>query len=430
MEMATSPNEFVQSIKDQVLSLRAQMDVRNSWLKQRLDEVIPQLMEREGIDMWIVACREYNEDPVILSLLPQPSMSARRRMVLVFSRKTDSSVERLVVGRYGLGEFYTAAWNPEQEDQETALARVIRERDPRSIGINVAEEFAFGDGLSHNEYQWLSSSIGDSLMDRTTSAERLAVGWLERRISPELAVYPGIVSIGHQIIAEAFSSRVIRPGITTTDDVVWWMRQTMQDAGLQAWFPPTIDIQAAGEGASGPGVAGTSRKTILPGDMLHCDMGFIYLGLATDQQQLAYVLKPGETDVPAGLKAGLAIGNRFQDIHLEEMKLGRTGNDVLHSILAQSTSEGIKPSLYTHPLGFHGHAAGPVIGLWDHQEGVPGRGDYEVFDDTCYSIEFNVRADVPEWGGQEVVFALEEDAVLSGGKARFLDGRQERFHII
>jgi hypothetical protein len=428
--MTTSPSDFAQRLKEQVLPLRSQMDVRNSWLRQRLDAVIPELMEREGIDMWIVACREYNEDPVILSLLPQPVMSARRRMVLVFSRRDDGSVERLVVGRYGLGDFYAAAWDPAQEEQESALARVIRERNPRAIGINVAEEFAFGDGLSHNEYQWLASSLGESLMDRTTSAERLAVGWLERRVSPELAVYPSIVALGHQIIAEAFSSRVIRPGITTTEDVVWWMRQTMQDAGLAAWFPPTIDIQAQGDLPSMPGMHGTSRTTILPGDMLHCDVGFIYLGLATDQQQLAYVLKPGETDAPEGLKAGLAAGNRFQDIHLEQMKLGCSGNDVLHAVLDQATSEGIKPSLYTHPLGFHGHAAGPVIGLWDHQEGVPGRGDYEVYDDTCYSIEFNVRSDVPEWGGQEVVFALEEDAALSGGKARFLDGRQEQFHLI
>lgn len=428
--MTTSPSGFAARLKEEILPLRSQMDVRNSWLRQRLDAVVPELMEREGLDMWIVACREYNEDPVILSLLPQPSMSARRRMVLVFSRQADGNVERLVVGRYGLGEFYTAAWNPEQEEQESALARVIRERDPRSIGINVAEEFAFGDGLSHNEYEWLSSSLGDSLMDRTTSAERLAVGWLERRVSPELAVYPGIVALGHQIIAEAFSPRVIRPGITTTEDVVWWMRQTMHEAGLAAWFPPTIDIQAPGEPPRLPGTHGSGRQTILPGDMLHCDMGFIYLGLATDQQQLAYVLKPGETDVPDGLKAGLAIGNRFQDIHLEQMKLGRSGNDVLHAVLEQSTGEGIKPSLYTHPLGYHGHAAGPVIGLWDHQEGVPGRGDYEVYDDTCYSIEFNIRTDVPEWGGQEAIFALEEDAALSGGKAYMLDGRQETFHLI
>ena len=430
METTTRPIDFAMRLRNQVLPLRSQADVRNSWLRQRLDAVIPELMAREGLDMWIVACREYNEDPVILSLLPQPVMSARRRMVLVFSRKADGSVERLTVGRYGLGDFYQAAWNPEEESQEDAVKRVVSERDPRSIGIDVAEEFAFGDGLSHNEYEWISGAMGASLMDRTTSAERMAVGWLERRTSPELAAYPGLVAMGHQIIAEAFSRNVIQPGVTTTDDVVWWMRQTMNDAGLVAWFPPTIDIQAAGEPSGGPGKTGPSRTTILPGDMLHCDMGFIYLGLATDQQQLAYVLKPGETDAPEGLKAGLAAGNRFQDIHLENMVVGRSGNDVLREVLAQSTGEGIKPSLYTHPLGYHGHAAGPVIGLWDHQEGVPGRGDYEVYDDTAYSIEFNVRAGVPEWGGQEVIFALEEDAALSDDKMWWLDGRQERFHLI
>lgn len=430
MDLTTKPLDFALRLREQILPLRSQADVRNSWLKQRLDEVIPQLLEREGLDMWIVACREYNEDPVILSLLPQPSMSARRRMVLIFSRRPDGGLDRVTVGRYGLGDYYAAVWHPDEESQEEALRRVVSERDPQSIGINVAPEFAFGDGLSHNEYKWISGALGTSLMDRTTSAERMAVGWLERRTAPELAVYPGIVAIGHEIIAEAFSRRVIRPGVTTTDDVVWWMRQTMQDAGLQAWFPPTIDIQAPGEAAGGPGIAGPSRKTILPGDMLHCDMGFIYLGLATDQQQLAYVLKPGETDVPAGLKAGLAAGNRFQDIHFDEMVVGRSGNDVLHAALGRATDEGIKSWLYTHPLGYHGHAAGPVIGLWDHQEGVPGRGDYEVFDDTAYSVEFNVRADVPEWGGQEVVFALEEDAALSDGNMWWLDGRQERFHLI
>jgi len=430
MEITARRSDFALKLRDQILPLRSQADVRNSWLKQRLDTVIPELMAREGLDMWIVACREYNEDPVIFSLLPQPSMSARRRMVLVFSRTPDGHVERQTVGRYGLGDFYAAAWNPEQEDQETALKRVVSERNPQSIGIDVAPEFAFGDGLSHNEYEWISGALGSSLMDRTTSAERMAVGWLERRVAPELAVYPGIVAIGHQIIAEAFSRQVIHPGVTTTDDVVWWMRQTMQDAGLQAWFPPTIDIQAPGEATSGPGMTGPSRKTILPGDMLHCDMGFIYLGLATDQQQLAYVLKPGETDAPDGLKNGLAAGNRFQEIHFEQMKLGRSGNDVLRAALEQAKAEGIKPSLYTHPLGYHGHAAGPTIGLWDQQGGVPGRGDYELFDNTAYSIEFNVRADVPEWNGQEVVFALEEDAALSGGMMWWLDGRQEQFHLI
>lgn len=430
MGTTSRPTDFALRLREQVLPLRSQADVRNSWLTQRLEMVLPEILAREGLDMWLVACREYNEDPVIMSLLPQPNMSARRRMVLIFNRKPDGSVERLTLGRYGLGDYYAAAWDPDKETQEEALRRMVSECNPQSIGIDVAPDFAFGDGLSHNEYEWIAGALGSSLMDRTTTAERMAVGWLERRIAPELAAYPGIVALGHQIIAEAFSRHVVTPGVTSTDDIVWWMRQTMQDAGLQAWFSPTIDIQAPGEPSRQPGLPAPGRKTILPGDMLHCDMGFVYLGLATDQQQLAYVLKPGESDAPAGLKAGLAAGNRFQEIHLEQMVIGRSGNDVLRAALAQAKEEGIKPSLYTHPLGYHGHAAGPVIGLWDRQEGVPGRGDYEVFDDTVYSIEFNVRADVPEWGGQEVIFALEEDAALSGGKMWWLDGRQERFHLI
>ncbi|MEP7199075.1 MAG: M24 family metallopeptidase, partial [Chloroflexota bacterium] len=243
----------------------------------------------------------------------------------------------------------------------------------------------------------------------------------------ELVVYPGIVEIGHAIIAEAFSTRVIQPGITTTDDVVWWMRQTMQSLGLRAWFHPTIDIQAHGEHFE---KKDGKRKLILPGDLLHCDIGFTYLGLATDQQQNAYVLKPGESDAPAGLKAVLADGNRLQAIHMEAMIVGRTGNAVLQATLAQAKAEGLNPTVYSHPLGYHGHAAGPTIGLWDQQGGVPGRGDYELFDDTCYSIELNAKKAVPEWDGQEVRMALEEDAVLNGGQMRWLDGRQTELYLI
>ena len=245
-------------------------------------------------------------------------------------------------------------------------------------------------------------------------------------------MYPGLVEIGHAIIAEAFSSRVIQPGITTTEDVVWWMRQKMLDLGFQAWFQPTIDIQAHGKVEHTEQTQGKdeARTLILPGDLLHCDIGFYYLGLATDQQQNAYVLKPGEHDAPDGLKAALAAGNRLQDLHMEAMQVGRTGNQVLKLALDKAKAEGITPSIYSHPLGYHGHAAGPTIGLWDQQDGVPGKGDYELFDETCYSIELNVRHKVPEWGGQEVRMALEEDAVLTGGQMRWLSGRQTEVFLI
>jgi hypothetical protein len=416
----------ITAFKDKILPLRQHAEIRNRWLKERLERVLPEIMRREGFDMWLVIAREYNEDPVLLTLLPEPALSARRRTILVFSLNPDGGLDKLALDRYGYAGYYEPAWNPEEEEQYSCLARIIQERDPQVIGVNFSETFAFGDGLTRTEDRLLAAALEDQYVARLRSAERVCVGWLERRIEPELVVYPGIVELGHALIAEMFSSRVIQPGITTTDDLVWWLRQKMLSLGLQAWFQPSVEIQAPGQRYD----AEEPRKLILPGDLLHCDVGFIYLGLATDHQQHAYILRPGETDAPAGLKAALAEANRLQDIHLEAMTVGRTGNEILRMALEQAKAEGINPSIYSHPLGYHGHAAGPTIGLWDQQEGVPGKGDYELFDQTCYSIELNVKKAAPEWDGQEVRIALEEDAVLSGGEMRWLAGRQTQFHFI
>jgi len=414
-----------------IMPLREQADLRNAWLSLKLDQALLPVMRREKLDMWIVAAREYNEDPVIMSLLPEPAMSARRRTILLFWQQPDSSLGRMSLDRYGFGDFYQAGWNPGAESQFECLGRMVREIHPASIGLNFSQTFAFGDGLTHSEYEQILAAIGPEYAGRVRSAERVAVGWLEQRIQPELEAYPGILEISNAIIAEAFSNRVIQPGTTTTDDVVWWMRQKMNDLGLQAWFQPTVELQAAGElpapiGKTNP----KERKLIQPGDLLHCDMGFYYLGLATDQQQLAYVLKPGEMDAPHGLKAGMAAANRLQDILMGCMLPGLTGNQVLQSALEQARAEGIEPMIYTHPLGYHGHGAGPTIGLWDQQGGVSGTGDYELNNSTAYAIELNVQQAVAEWGGQVVMFAMEEDAALVDGRMRWLAGRQEKMHII
>jgi len=417
---------YADAYRGKILPLRLRAEIRNGWLKQRLETVLPEIMRREGLDMWIVVAREYNEDPVIMTLLPEPMMYARRRTILVFHLKDDGTLERLVLSRYGIKDFYEGVWDPDEEEQYDCLGRVVKERDPKAVGINISETFAFGDGLTHSEHGLLSAALGEEYMGRTRHAEMLAVGWLERRIKPEMEAYPGIVEITHAIVAEAFSSRVIHSGITTTDDVVWWMRQKMFDLGLQAWFQPSVDIQAPGQKYD----AEDKRKLIWPGDLLHCDIGFYYLGLATDIQQNAYVLKVGESEVPEGLEAALSDANRLQEIHAEEMVASRTGNQILKAALDRAKGEGINASIYTHPLGYHGHAAGPTIGLWDRQEGVPGRGDYELFEDTCYAIELNAKREVPEWGGQEVRMALEQDAVFTGGKLHFMAGRQTRLHLI
>jgi Xaa-Pro aminopeptidase len=416
----------VDEIRSAILPLRQRATIRNEWLRLRLDSYLPELMKREGFDMWVVIAREYDEDPVIMSMLPEPFMYARRRTILLFRLLRDGSVERLTFARYGMGDFYKTVWDPEKEEQYVCLAREIKKRRPKKIGIDVSETTAFGDGLTHGEYTQLTRALGPKYSKRLSSAEPLAVGWLEHRTPRELDAYPGIVAITHALVEEAFSRRVIHPGVTTTDDVSWWMRQKMVDLGLEPWFPPTVDLQAPDQTHDKP----AKRNLITPGDLLHCDIGFYYLGLATDCQRNVYILKPGECDAPDGLKAALRDGNRLQDILGEEIVVGRTGNDVLKRAREKAASEGIVPSIYTHPLGNHGHAAGTTIGLWDKQGGVPGTGDYPLHANTCYAIELNAKKAVAEWGGQEVRMSLEEDAVLTSGGLRWLSGRQTRLYLI
>ena len=418
----------------QILPLRQQADIQNKWLRERLDTLLGPILARADVDMWLVIAREYNEDPVIMTLLPEPAMAARRRTILLFHRQPDGSVERFTVSRYEMPGFYETLWKPEEDgshdDQYGALARIIEARDPKTIAINCSGLSAFADGLSHTEFQQLLRALPEKYESRLVGGENVAIGWLEARISAEMDAYSRIVATGHQIIARAFSSEVIHPGITTTDDVVWWMRQTMADAGLKAWFQPSIMLQATDQALHNFYDGSERRKRIMPGDLLHCDMGFHYLGLTTDQQQHAYILRNGEADAPEGLRNALATGNRVQDIHLEEMAVGKTGNEVLAAILARCKDDGIEAMIYSHPLGYHGHAAGPTIGLWDRQDGVPGKGDYPIYDNTVYSIELNISQAVPEWDGQTVRIMLEEDAVLRDGKMEWLDGRQVSLHLV
>lgn len=416
---------FSQAAYPRILPVREQARVVNGWLEKRLEIILPEIMRREGVDMWLVICQEYNEDPVFPTLVPFEYLSARRLSMLVFfDRGQDKGVEKFSVSRYAIGKLYQAVWSPEKEpDQWQALAREIKSRKPRKIAINESETFALADGLTATNKRLLVKYLGPDYAARLVSAEKLVVGWLERRLSEEIEVYHQIARIAHEIIKDAFSNAVITPGITTTEDIEWWIWQKINSLGLKTWFSPTVDIQR-------PKTSLYKDKVIRRGDLLHCDLGITYLRLNTDHQELAYVLKPGEGQAPEGLRQALATGNRLQDILIEEMVAGRTGNEILAAALKKMRAEGIKGSIYSHPLGWHGHAAGPTIGLWDKQDGVPGQGDYKLFYDTCYSIELNCRVEVPEWDNQEVVIGLEQDASFTREGVFYLDGRQTALHLI
>jgi Xaa-Pro aminopeptidase len=226
---------------------------------------------------------------------------------------------------------------------------------------------------------------------------------------------------------EMFSAKTITPGKTRTSDLVWWWRQRVNDLGLGTWFQPSVDVQRRGVTAESLG----SDPVIERGDVLHCDVGITVARLNTDTQHLAYVLREGETEAPAGLRAALARSNALQDIVLGEIRPGRSGNEILATAREKMKSQGIDGTIYSHPVGLHGHGAGPLIGLWDYQDGVPGRGDAKVIPSMWYSIELQATTPVAEWNDQPVRMAQEEDAIIGAdGQIRWALRRQDRLFLI
>ena len=391
-------------------------------------------MERTDIDMWVIISREYNEDPVIRTFLPSTWQSARRRTILlIFNPGEGQPLETLAVARYGVGKTFVKAWDKELHgDQWKRLAQLIKERNPNRIGLNYSDTFALADGITHTEYDLFLESLEPELRGRVVSAEGLAVGWLETRSKLEMTIYQQICRIAHEILASGLTDKVIQPGITTTNDVAWWYRDRIRELKLTTWFHPSVSIQRESSPAVDVKTSLLARhddNLIMPGDLLHVDFGITYLRLNTDTQQHAYVLKPEEDDVPEELKIAMRNGNRLQDILTDEFVVGRTGNEVLLSALDKAKKEGIRPSIYTHPIGFHGHAAGSTIGMWDQQGGVPGGGDYPIYPNTAYSIELYAETDIPSWG-KPVRIKLEEDAMYDGENVYYIDGRQKEIFLI
>ncbi|MEE8469622.1 MAG: M24 family metallopeptidase [Planctomycetota bacterium] len=428
----TGPAPVRQDATPAILNLRE----RARWIDRvtlaRLEQLAPRLMREEGIDTWVLVAREYNEDPVVLSMLPATWMSARRRTILVLHDPGgDAPLERLAVARYDLGRLFEGVWDPaRQPNQWAALAELLIQRDPARIALSFSPTFALADGLSETEGAALRAALPAVLVERIVSAERLAVRWLETRVDEELAVYPRLCRTAHGILEEGLSARVITPGQTTTDDLAWWLRTRVSDLGLRTWFHPSVSVQRASDGRGDDFSRSPGEERIQHGDLIHVDFGITYLRLNTDTQVHAYVLRPGETQPPAGLVAALAAGNRAQDLLLAEFARGRTGNRVLANALAAAREEGLQATIYTHPLGLHGHGAGPTIGLWDRQQGVPGPGDAPLMPHTCWAIELNVAVTVAEWGGSRIRVMLEEDAHFDGERVHWLDGRQTELLLV
>lgn len=418
----------------QILPQRERAKVIDTILKDRINNLLPRLMEETGIDMWIIISREYNEDPILKTMLPATWLNARRRTILVFYRdKTTDTFEKLAIARYNFGENIISAWDKaRQPNQWKRLIEIIEERNPNTIGLNFSNHFNICDGIVKTDYEEFLSHLTETYKSRVVSAEKLGIAWIETRTKTEMTIYNQLVDITHNIIYEAFSEHVITPGITTTTDVEWWMRDKVTSLGLDTWFHPTVDVQRTAEQLGNHLYAFSNRPdnmVILPGDLLHCDFGITYLRLNTDCQEIAYVLKPNESKPPEFLINALKDGNRVQDIFTQNFKTGRTGNSILQQSLNQARSEGLRPSIYTHPLGLYGHSSGTTLGMWDSQDGVPVNGDYPLHENTVYAIELNTTVHIPEWQ-RDIRIMLEEAGFWSEEGFRYVNGRQTKLWTI
>ena len=412
----------------QIVSEKERAILKDELLEDRFQNLLPQLMDDADLDMWLLISREYNEDPVLKTMLPATWLNARRRtMILFYRNKEQNTMERIAEARYDIGKSIKSAWNKELEpNQWKALSAIIAERNPNKIGINYSKNFALADGLVKTDYEELLENLPDSLTSKLVSAEKLAIAWIETRTEKEMNLFKKLVTITHDIIDDAFSEKVIIPGKTTTEDVVWFMRQKVTDMGLETWFHPTIDLQRSNQKLKSHIYSfskGDTDKVIQKGDLLHCDFGITYIGLNTDCQQHAYVLKDEETEVPEFLAMAFKKGNRLQDILTTTMQEGKTGNEILLSSLATAKSEGLRPSIYTHPLGKYGHSAGTTIGMWDSQGGVPFKGDYSLHKNTAYAIELNVTVTISEWQ-KDIRIMLEEAGFYGDNFFEYVNERQ------
>jgi len=415
----------------EILSLKDRATLIEKIQKDRLDNLLPELMSKNGIDMWIIITREYNEDPIIKTLLPPTWLNARRRTILVFSfDESTKKTESVAISRYNFGKNIKSIWDKEKNpNQMLALKDYIDKVNPKKIGLNYSENFALIDGISKSDYELFYSSISNDIKQRIVSAENLGIQWIETRTKLEKEIYKDLVRITQNIINEAFSNKVIEPGKTTTDDVVWWMREKVLELKLKTWFHPTVDVQR-NEQSDLYAFDGKSKYDIIqPGDLVHCDFGISYLTLNTDCQQIAYVLKSDEKEAPEFLTKALKDANKLQDILTSEFELDKTGNEILLNSLKIAKENGLDPQIYTHPLGTFGHSAGTTIGMWDSQGGVPIKGDVLMKYNTVYAIELNNKSFIKDWN-KEVRIMLEEAGLFEENGFKYINGRQEKIILI
>lgn len=415
-----------------VLTKLEQSKLQDKILASRLDNLLPELMRRNKIDCWVVVSDEYNEDPVMKTLLPSSRVSARRLSVVIFlDHGTDRGVERLLFARFQEPELYNQIWDINSKaEQWHEIIRAISEFAPRKIAINYSDTWGHADGMSKSNYSRLIRLLGPSLSNKVVSAEALAVSWLETRTPIEIEAYRKTLSVSRKILESVLLSNSVAVGETTITELKWKLVQKVSDLGLSLWFQPFVSIKRSDAVESKYGNLNDSVEVIQAGDIVYLGLGISYLGFNSDTQENAYILRKGESKVPKYLSAALKNSVALQNIIARSFKVGLTGNQVLKSIQCKAKLLGIDATIYSHPIGLHGHGAGAIVGLWEQQNEVKKGGDKTLSENTAYAIEGTTHLSVPEWGTDKLSISLAHVAFFDGKNMEFLAPRQSRFHIV
>ena len=417
-----------------VLSIRDRAAIVHRITAKRLETLVPRLMRETGFDMWIVSCNEDNLDPVFETMVPYENWNPITQILVFFDQGPAKGVERLNVSRTDTQGLFKSAWDAaafdakKGEGQWEALGRIVRERDPKKIGLDEGEVQWVAGGLTSVLKKRIVEAVGPKYAARLQSAEPLVTLWAETLIDEEVELMERAAALSRSIIADMFSAQVITVGQTTADDLRWYYWQRVADLGLKVSFSPFVSIR--GRSPKDAETWGKDDKVIRPGDVLHCDVGLKYMRWNSDHQEMAYVLRPGETDAPETLRKLMADTNRLQDVYCGEFKAGLTGNEMLGAMLKKARELGIPgPRIYSHSMGLFLHEPGPLIGLPWEQVHNAGRGDVKLVPMSTFTAEMSVTGPLAEWGVDFRV-PLEQDILFDGARAFFLSGRQTAFHLI
>jgi Xaa-Pro dipeptidase len=412
-----------------LLTQRQQIDVREMWLKKRLDTLLLPMMRKHGIAMWMVVNEEFNADPATEYIVPpMPIVGSRDFFIFV---DNGEKLEKIAIVRYSeerLKNHYQMISVSRDKLGET-LRNTIAKYNPKNIALNLNGSRGQQNGLSQASYKMLADTLGAETEKRFVSAADFLSDFFDTRIPEELEHYRTAVLLTDVLTRRAFSNEVITPGKTTVGDVRWWFLQQVNNHGLTTWFQPDIRVQrqAKSTATNQQFLSVADESFVLErGDLIHIDCGLNYMGLSTDWQKHGYILQKGEKDVPAGMKIALKNTNALQNAIFKVARASMTGSEVYESAMADMKLQNIEAMIYSHPIGTHGHGLGASI---DFRKAIGGAA--ERFRLGSYtSIELNTSTVLPEWNNQKITIMAEDDAVMTEKGYEFIRPRQTEFYLI